>query len=575
MISLGIEGTAEKTGVGIVDEEGNILASCGKQLIPESGGIHPREAGEHHAKWIPKLIVQALDESGLNLNELDLISFSQGPGLGPALRIIATSARTLAISENIPIIGVNHCIGHVEIGKLTTNAIDPLTLYVSGGNSQIIAYESERYRIIGETLDIAIGNCLDQFGRESGLGHPGGPKVEKLAKKGSYIPLPYSVKGMDFSFSGLLTAAINKEKKGEKIENLCYSIQETAFAMLVEVAERALAHTNKNEVMLCGGVAVNQRLREMISTMAKEHYCKFYMPPLKYCGDNGAMIAWLGILSYKANGPQKISETGVIQKFRTNEVEVPWVREYKNKLPLPNEIIAKGAEANIYNSNWMNRETIIKKRIPKSYRIKELDESIRKHRVKNEAKLLNYVKKFGIRTPILYDIDIREKSINMEKINGMELKNIVKILKENEKEVLFKELGRKIANLHENEIIHGDLTSSNIILSNDNTLDNKLDSEKYTSKHNEKDLSKNFKDLNIVFIDFGLGKYSNLVEDASVDLLSFKKTMQSIDYKSTDKYFNLLLNGYKSIYHENNNKSKYKEIISTLEDIQSRGRYNQ
>jgi hypothetical protein len=163
LISLGIEGTAEKTGIGIVDSDGNILAMAGKQLYPEEGGIHPREAAEHHAKWIPQLIPQAMEEAGLDYKDIDFISFSQGPGLGPALRTVATSARTLALSLNIPIVGVNHCIGHVEIGKLDTGARNPVTLYVSGGNSQVIAYESGRYRIFGETLDIAIGNCLDLY----------------------------------------------------------------------------------------------------------------------------------------------------------------------------------------------------------------------------------------------------------------------------------------------------------------------------------------------------------------------------------------------------------------------------
>ena len=240
-----------------------------------------------------------MEEAGLSYKDIDFISFSQGPGLGPALRTVATSARTLALSLNVPIVGVNHCIGHVEIGKLDTGARNPVTLYVSGGNSQVIAYESGRYRIFGETLDIAIGNCLDHFGRETGLGHPGGPVVEKLAKEGSYIDLPYVVKGMDFSFSGLLSAALRAHKNGERIEDICYSLQETAFAMLVEVTERALAHTEKDEVLLCGGVSANSRLREMMQIMAEEHYAKFYMPEMKYSGDNGVMIAWLGQLMYK------------------------------------------------------------------------------------------------------------------------------------------------------------------------------------------------------------------------------------------------------------------------------------
>ncbi len=187
LICIGIEGTAEKTGVGIVDDEGNILASHGKQLIPESGGIHPREAAEHHAASIVPLIKDALAESKLDINDIDLVAFSRGPGLGPALRTTATAARSLAISLNIPIVGVNHCIGHVEIGRLTTGAEDPVSLYVSGGNTQVIAYESERYRVFGETLDIAMGNCLDQFAREVGLGHPGGPKVEEHAKNATNI----------------------------------------------------------------------------------------------------------------------------------------------------------------------------------------------------------------------------------------------------------------------------------------------------------------------------------------------------------------------------------------------------
>jgi N6-L-threonylcarbamoyladenine synthase/protein kinase Bud32 len=177
MICIGIEGTAEKTGVGIVDSSGEILTSLGNSLIPVSGGIHPREAAEHHADAIVPLIKDALLESNLQLEDIDLVAFSQGPGLGPALRTVATAARSLSLSLKIPIVGVNHCIGHVEIGRLTTGAQDPVTLYVSGGNSQIIAFDGGRYRVFGETLDIALGNCLDQFARSVHLGHPGGPLI--------------------------------------------------------------------------------------------------------------------------------------------------------------------------------------------------------------------------------------------------------------------------------------------------------------------------------------------------------------------------------------------------------------
>ena len=527
MISLGIEGTAEKTGVGIVDSDGNILGMAGKQLFPEEGGIHPRLAAEHHAEWIPKLIPEALTQAGLSYDDIDLISFSQGPGLGPALRIVATSARSLALSLNKPIIGVNHCIGHVEVGKLDTGAVNPVSLYVSGGNSQVIAYESGRYRIFGETLDIAVGNCLDHFGRETGLGHPGGPVIEKLAKKGSYVDLPYVVKGMDFSFSGLLSAAIREVERAIPIEDVCFSLQETAFSMLVEVTERALSHTQKDEVMLCGGVSANSRLREMLKTMSEEHGVKFYMPEMKLCGDNGVMIAWLGLLMCKEFGPMELSQTNIIQKFRTDEVDIPWIDNTKTYLKLPDDLIAKGAESNIVKSSYLGEKAVIKDRVPKGYRIAEIDDKIRKARTKEEAKLLSDAKRAGVKTPTLYDVDLDKKAIVMQEIEGSMLKDVL------DDDLAFK-IGCEISKLHSADIIHGDITTSNIMLDGDK----------------------------LVFIDFGLGRYSNLDEDKAVDLLVLKKSLQSIDYNLAIKYFDLVLKGY------DNDK-----MANKISEIESRGRY--
>jgi len=524
---LGIEGTAEKTGVGIVDSDGNILAMAGKQLFPEEGGIHPRIAAEHHAEWIPKLIPQAIEESGISYKDIDLISFSQGPGLGPALRIVATSARTLSLSLKKPIIGVNHCIGHVEVGKLDTGAVNPVSLYVSGGNSQVIAYESGRYRIFGETLDIAIGNCLDHFGRETGLGHPGGPVIEKLAKQGSYIDLPYIVKGMDFSFSGLLSAALREHEKGTAMEDICFSLQETAFSMLVEVTERALSHTQKDEVMLCGGVSANSRLREMLKTMSEEHGAKFYMPEMKLCGDNGVMIAWLGLLMYNEFGPLDLKDTGIIQKFRTDEVDIPWIDNAKSYLELSDDLIAKGAESNIVKSEYLGENAVLKDRIAKGYRISEIDNKIRKARCKLEARLLSDAKRAGVVTPVLYDVNLEDKSILMEEIDGVVVKDII------DEDLAFR-IGENISRLHSADIIHGDITTSNIMLRDDQ----------------------------LVFIDFGLGRHSTLDEDKAVDLLVLKKSLQSIDYNLAVKYFDCVLRGY-------GNES----IINTISDIESRGRY--
>lgn len=537
-ICLGIEGTAEKTGVGIVTQKGKILASEGNPLIPEKGGIHPREAAEHHAHNIPLLIKKALTTANMNLDDIDFVSFSKGPGLGPALRTVATAARTLALTLDIPIIGVNHCIGHVEVGKLTTGAKDPVTLYTSGGNSQVIAYDDGRYRVFGETLDIAIGNMLDQFSRDVGLGHPGGPKIEKLAKNANkYIELPYAVKGMDLSFSGLLTAAERKFEKGEDLEDICYSLQETAFAMTVEVTERALAHTKKNEVMLCGGVAANSRLREMVSKMAEEHYADFYMPPMKYCGDNGAMIAWMGQLSYDYNGPDSIENTQVIQRYRTDQVDVPWMHSSNRKLNLPDNLIEKGAEANIYESRWLNENCIIKKRIPKNYRINEIDSKLRKYRTKKEARLLSHVKESGVKTPYLFDIDLDNFTITMQKIEGKTLKDILNDYDINLIKSICENIGKNIANMHKMEIIHGDLTSSNIILKNDE----------------------------IIFIDFGLGKYSKLIEDYGVDLLVLKKSLESIKHNISEICFEKILEGYK--------KTNPIKIDEKINEIHDRGRY--
>ncbi|MEM2463890.1 MAG: KEOPS complex N(6)-L-threonylcarbamoyladenine synthase Kae1, partial [Candidatus Bathyarchaeia archaeon] len=245
---LGIESTADDFSVGITTFRGEILANIIDAYVPPEGGIHPREAARHHAEAASKVIEEAFKRAGIKPKDLTVIAFSQGPGLGPCLRTGATVARALASYLRVPLVGVNHCVAHIEIGKLKTRAVDPVTLYVSGGNTIVAAFDAGRYRVFGETLDIALGNCLDVFAREAGLkqkpGEPFGAVVEKLAKNGrQFVPLPYAVKGMDISFSGLLTAAVKALKKGEyKLEDLCYSLQEIAFSMVVEVTERALAH---------------------------------------------------------------------------------------------------------------------------------------------------------------------------------------------------------------------------------------------------------------------------------------------------------------------------------------------
>ena len=323
MKTIGIEGTAHTFSVGIFDGE-RILSLHSHTLRPEKGGIHPREAADHHVEHSGELIRGALEDAGLSKDDIELVAFSQGPGLGPCLRVAATTARALSIHLDVPIIGVNHCIAHLEIGRFLTGAKDPVLLYASGGNTQVIALAGGRYRVFGETMDIGVGNMLDKFARESGIPFPGGPEIERMAKGADrYVPLPYSIRGMDVSFSGLLTAALHLREK-ESIENIAYSIQETAFAMLTEVTERAMAHLGKDEVLLGGGVACNGRLREMVRTMAEERGARFYAPECRYCVDNGAMIAVLGHRMYQAGIRQSIEDTAINQRFRTDEVDVIW-----------------------------------------------------------------------------------------------------------------------------------------------------------------------------------------------------------------------------------------------------------
>jgi N6-L-threonylcarbamoyladenine synthase/protein kinase Bud32 len=326
MTVLGIESTAHTLGIGVVDGEGSLLVDCKAVYAPAEGGIHPREAAEHHQKHALTVLHNAFSKITLSLNEVTGIAFAQGPGLPPALRIGAVMARTLAKSMGIPLLGVNHCVAHIEQARYFCKAQNPLVVYLSGGNTQITMLEARKYRIFGETLDIPLGNLLDVFARAANLSHPGGPKIEQLAQKaqGKYQELPYTVKGMDLAFSGLLTAAKHLLANGTPLETVCYSLQETAFAMVAEVVERALAHTARKELIVTGGVAANARLREMLRVVAEEQSAEFASVPPNFAGDNGAMIAYNGLLMLQAKTTTPISKSRVRPKWRLDQVDIPW-----------------------------------------------------------------------------------------------------------------------------------------------------------------------------------------------------------------------------------------------------------
>jgi len=326
---IGIESTAHTFGIGIVNN-GKILCNVKDSYTTESGGIIPMDAAAHHEKVAEDVWKRALEEAGINKkdteNNIKAIAISQAPGLPPCLKQGMVFAKKKAKELEVPLIPVNHCVAHLEIGRLT-GARDPVLLYASGANTQIIAYAAGKYRVFGETLDIGIGNFIDNFARYIGIGFPGGPRIQKLAENGKYIELPYTIKGMDVAFSGMLTNLKQKYEKGMKKEDLAFSLQETAFAMLVEAAERALAHTGKKELLLGGGVACNTRLQEMCKIMCKERECKFFVPENSLLVDNGGMIGYLGEIMFKKGikvEGEEIERLDMDPRQRTDQVEVIW-----------------------------------------------------------------------------------------------------------------------------------------------------------------------------------------------------------------------------------------------------------
>lgn len=327
IISLGIESTAHTFGIGIIDNKGKIYANVKKQFVSQekkADGIKPYDASIFHYQNAIGVLKQALNDTNLTFKDINLISFAKSPGLGPCLSVGATFARTLSLKYNLPIVGVNHCVAHLEIGKTLMKAKDPLFIYTSGANTQIIGKDNKRYKILGETLDIGLGNLLDSFARDLGYGFPGGPILDKkYFLSNNYINLPYSVKGMDIVFSGLLTSARKKIGK-VKEEDLIYSFMHTAYSMVLEVCERAISYTKKKEIMVIGGVAASKALKEMLEKFSKQRKIKLYIPPVSVCLDNGVMIADLGLKHFIYDKRQKIEDTVINPTERTDQVLINW-----------------------------------------------------------------------------------------------------------------------------------------------------------------------------------------------------------------------------------------------------------
>ncbi|KAL4801364.1 Gcp-like domain-containing protein [Aspergillus unguis] len=365
MIAIGLEGSANKLGVGIMLHPAaggtpQVLANIRHTYVsPPGEGFLPKDTARHHRAWVVKLVKKALREARVRVKDVDCICYTKGPGMGAPLQSVAVAARTLSLLWGKELVGVNHCVGHIEMGRLITGASNPVVLYVSGGNTQVIAYSSQRYRIFGETLDIAVGNCLDRFARTLHISNDPAPgyNIEQLAKKGKQlVDLPYTVKGMDCSMSGILAAidalaatyGLNGEQKDDEDDteiegelpviegiseppskkptraDLCFSLQETVFSMLVEITERAMAHVGSKEVLIVGGVGCNERLQEMMGIMARDRGGSVHATDERFCIDNGIMIAQAGMLAYQTGFRTPLKDSTCTQRFRTDDVFVEW-----------------------------------------------------------------------------------------------------------------------------------------------------------------------------------------------------------------------------------------------------------
>src|SRR6056297_3723722 len=304
---VGVEGTAWCASAALYDADADSVVVESDAYQPDSGGIHPREAAEHMRQAVPRVIETVLDEAD---GDVDAVAFSRGPGLGPCLRIVGSASRALAQTLDVPLVGVNHMVAHLEIGRHRSGFSAPVCLNASGANAHVLAYRNGRYRVLGETMDAGVGNAIDKFTRHLGWSHPGGPKVEARAAEGEYVDLPYVVKGMDFSFSGIMSAAKQAYDDGVPVEDVCRGLEENVFAMLTEVAERALSLTGRDELVLGGGVGQNARLRGMLAEMCEQRGADFYAPKPRFLRDNAGMIAVLGAEMLRAGDTLAIEESG-------------------------------------------------------------------------------------------------------------------------------------------------------------------------------------------------------------------------------------------------------------------------
>jgi len=545
---------------------------------PESGGIHPREAAEHMAEALPAVIDQVLTSAaatsaaGEEAAPIDAVAFSRGPGLGPCLRTVGTAARSLAGALDVPLVGVNHMLAHLEIGRHESGFDDPVCLNASGANAHLLGYQNGRYRVLGETMDAGVGNAIDKFTRHVGWSHPGGPKVEAAAADAAadaagsppLLELPYVVKGMDFSFSGISSAANDAYDDGESVEAICFALQEHVFAMLTEVTERALSLTGADELVVGGGVGQNRRLQSMLESMCRARGATCYVPDARYLRDNAGMIAVLGAKMYAAGQTIPIAESTVDPNFRPDQVAATW-REGtsavagggSNQSDARTDADKRGAEAVVRIGGLCederdtlagDRVSVKKRRLAKSYRHPALDRSLRRDRTVMEARTTSEARRAGVATPLVADVDVPKATLTLQHVGLCDLATMLTdeaVANDAacSPEEAVAAVGTSLGRLHEAGIVHGDPTTRNVRVGADSMA---------------------CENTPVYLIDFGLGYYSGHIEDHAMDLHVFEGAVTG-----TVADPDPLIDAFEASYRDVGNSA----VLDRLRSVQGRGRY--
>jgi N6-L-threonylcarbamoyladenine synthase/protein kinase Bud32 len=433
-------------------------------------------------------------------------------------------------------------VAHLEIGRHRSGFDSPVCLNASGANAHVLGYRAGRYRVLGETMDTGVGNALDKFTRHVGWSHPGGPKVEAAAADGEYVDLPYVVKGMDFSFSGIMSAAKEAVDDGVPVEDVCAGLQETVFAMLTEVSERALSLTGSDELVLGGGVGQNARLREMLEEMCAQRGADFFAPEDRFLRDNAGMIAVLGAKMYAAGDTLAIEESGIDADFRPDEVAVTW-RDPGGSVarhPEADERV-QGAEATVTFEDG----TVRKERSPRSYRHPDLDERLRVERTRAEARLTSAARRAGVPTPLVRDVDPATGRLVFQRVGDADLREA--LTRERVERV-----ARHLATIHEAGFVHGDPTTRNVRV------------ETGDDPAERGDASAGSDAGRVFLIDFGLGFYTDDAEDHAMDLHVLAGSLAGTADEAGD-----LIAAARSAYRDVGDPA----VLDRLREIEGRGRY--